>query len=62
MTLLAESPPQRQRQRKRKRWTKHEYNDLVDRGAFEGQHVYLCRGELIQMAAMDLCMFSAFPM
>jgi Uma2 family endonuclease len=48
MTLLVDSRPLRQR----KRWTKGEYNDLVGRGAFEGQRVYLYRGELIQMASM----------
>jgi Uma2 family endonuclease len=35
-----------------KRWTKREYNDLVDLGAFQGQHVYLFRGELIEMPPM----------
>jgi len=33
-----------------KRWTKREYNELTAQGAFEGQHIYLFRGELIEMA------------
>jgi Uma2 family endonuclease len=46
MTLAIEQPlPPRV-----KRWTKSEYNDLVKLGAFEGQHVYLFRGELIEMS------------
>jgi Uma2 family endonuclease len=36
-----------------KRWTKDEYNDLVDRGFFHGQRLYLFRGELIEMAPMN---------
>jgi Uma2 family endonuclease len=35
-----------------KRWTKREYNDLVDKGAFRGQRLYLFRGELIEMPPM----------
>jgi Uma2 family endonuclease len=35
-----------------KRWTKEEYNDFVDRGAFHGKRLYLFRGELIEMASM----------
>jgi Uma2 family endonuclease len=35
-----------------KRWTKREYNDLVDRGFFRGQRLYLYRGELIEVAPM----------
>jgi Uma2 family endonuclease len=35
-----------------KRWTKQEYNELVDRGAFQGKRLYLFRGELIEMAPM----------
>jgi Uma2 family endonuclease len=35
-----------------KRWTKREYNDLVDRGVFRGQRLYLYRGELIEVAPM----------
>jgi Uma2 family endonuclease len=35
-----------------KRWTKREYNDLVEMGAFQGQRVYLFRGELIEMPPM----------
>jgi Uma2 family endonuclease len=48
MTQLLHSPPQRPR----KRWTKREYNNLVERGFFDGDPVYLYRGELIEMAAM----------
>jgi Uma2 family endonuclease len=48
MTRLLQLPPQRPR----KRWTKHEYNELVERGFFEGDRVYLYRGELIETAAM----------
>jgi Uma2 family endonuclease len=35
-----------------KRWTKREYNDLVDKGAFRGQRLYLFRGGLIEMPPM----------
>ncbi len=47
MTLLAEKPAARTR----KRWTKREYNDLVDRGVLKGR-IFLYRGELIEMPAM----------
>jgi Uma2 family endonuclease len=33
-----------------KRWTTHEYNSLVERGVFQGQRLYLFRGELIEMS------------
>jgi len=33
-----------------KRWTKAEYNDLIGRGAFQGQRLYLFRGELIEIS------------
>ena len=36
-----------------KRWTKREYNELVDLGAFRDQRVYLFRGELIEMPPME---------
>ncbi len=32
-----------------KRWTKREYNQLVDAGGFEGQRVFLYRGDILQM-------------
>lgn len=35
-----------------KRWTKREYNAMVDRGAFQGQRLFLYRGELIDMPPM----------
>jgi Uma2 family endonuclease len=35
-----------------KRWTKREYNQAAERGLFRGMHVYLYRGELIEMASM----------
>src|SRR5437879_5219089 len=37
-----------------KRWTKREYNDLVERGFFNGQRLYLYRGELIEVAPMGM--------
>lgn len=33
-----------------KRWTKDEYNKLTERGIFNGQRLYLFRGELIEMS------------
>jgi Uma2 family endonuclease len=45
MTVVPTQPPPP----RVKRWTKREYNELVERGAFRGQHVYLFRGELIEM-------------
>lgn len=47
MTLLAGNPAVRTR----KRWTKQEYNDLVDRGALKGR-IFLYRGEILEMPAM----------
>ncbi len=47
MTLLADRPVVRTP----KRWTKQEYNDLVNRGILKGR-VFLYRGELLQMPAM----------
>lgn len=38
------------RPRRLKRWTKAEYNALVEKGALAGQRVYLFRGDLIEMA------------
>lgn len=43
--VLQQPPPPRL-----KRWTKREYNDLVARGVFSGQRIYLFRGELIEMS------------
>jgi Uma2 family endonuclease len=48
MTLVADNPAKPHV----KRWTKQEYNALVDRGAFQGMRVYLYRGELIEMPPM----------
>jgi len=47
MTMLAERPSVRTP----KRWTKQEYNDLVDRGILRGR-IFLYRGELLEMPAM----------
>ena len=46
MTIAIDQPPPPHV----KRWTKREYNELVERGAFQGQHVYLFRGELVEMS------------
>jgi Uma2 family endonuclease len=46
MTIAIDQPPPP----RVKRWTKREYNEMVERGAFRGQHVYLFRGELIEMS------------
>jgi Uma2 family endonuclease len=35
-----------------KRWTKQEYNEIVDLGAFSQQRIYLFRGDLIEMPSM----------
>jgi Uma2 family endonuclease len=49
MTIAAPQPQQPHA----KRWTKEEYNRLVDRGVFhEDSRFYLFRGELIQMPPM----------
>ena len=46
MTLALEQPvPPRP-----KRWTKDEYNELVEMGGLRGQRVYLFRGDLIEMS------------
>ena len=44
--FAVEAPPQV------KRWTKREYNRLIDRDVFGKQRVMLVRGELIEMPAM----------
>jgi Uma2 family endonuclease len=46
MTAILEQP----RAPRPKRWTQREYLDLVERGAFGKQRVYLFRGEIIEMA------------
>ena len=35
-----------------KRWTTDEYNDLVERGAIRGKHIFLHRGEILEMPPM----------
>jgi Uma2 family endonuclease len=47
--LIAPTPNVR---RTPKRWTKREYNAAAERGTFRGMHVYLYRGELIEMSSM----------
>lgn len=35
-----------------KRWTKRQYNAMVERGMFQGERTFLYRGELIEMPPM----------
>ena len=44
MTIAVEQP----RSPRRKLWTTQEYNQLVEKGVFQGQRLYLFRGELIE--------------
>jgi Uma2 family endonuclease len=44
-TAIDQPPPPRV-----KRWTKDEYYDLVERGVFRHQRVYLFRGDIIEMS------------
>jgi Uma2 family endonuclease len=46
MTIAVEQP----RPPRRKLWTTDEYNQLVEKGVFQGQRLYLFRGELIEMS------------
>ena len=46
MTIAVEQP----RPPRRKLWTTDEYNQLVAKGVFQGQRLYLFRGELIEMS------------
>jgi len=48
MTLIIDAPTKP----RVKRWTKSEYLDLVERGAFRKQRVFLHRGELIEAPPM----------
>jgi Uma2 family endonuclease len=52
--LLAPAPTVR---RTPKRWTKREYNAAAERGTFRGMHVYLYRGELIEMSSIGTLHF-----
>jgi Uma2 family endonuclease len=47
MTLALEQEP---RPPQVKRWTKREYNERTRLGLFEGMHIYLFRGELIEVS------------
>jgi Uma2 family endonuclease len=47
MTLVADNPTQP----RVKRWTKEEYNELVERGFLYGQSTFLHRGELVNKSA-----------
>ncbi len=48
MTLILNNPDKPHL----KRWTKREYFEAVDRGAFHQQRIFLYRGELIEMPPM----------
>jgi Uma2 family endonuclease len=43
--IVAQPPPPRV-----KRWTKKEYQALIEKGGLRGQHVFLFRGEIFEMS------------
>jgi Uma2 family endonuclease len=51
MSLALETPiPLQPPPPRVKRWTKEEYYQVIEKGAFRGQHVFLFRGEIFEMS------------